>query len=208
MWWLFFSDSDRSGFDFGLKCFLTSSDGSKLESPQHLKQELSKLKKLSKQCSKKKKGSSGQKKAYIKLTRLYRDIENKRRDFAFKSTLELVRKYDVLVFEDLNISGMKKLWGRKVSDIAFASWLNTLQYRCLQFNKRLIKVDRYFPSSKTCFECGEINKDLLLSDREWICPVCGAKLDRDLNAAKNLERAGASSLGLGGVSLGKPSILC
>jgi putative transposase len=191
--------ANRCGFDFGLKTFLTCSDGNRIESPLYLKQNIKKLKKKAKRLSRKQKGSNNRQRAKLDLARLHKKISNQRRDFLMKLSLNLVKEYDELYFEDLNIKGMQKLWGRKVSDLGFSNFLNLLEYRCLEYGKQLIKVDRWFPSSKKCSGCGYINKDLALSDRSWICPGCGANHERDLNASINIYEAGSSASGVGQV---------
>lgn len=195
-----FKTANRCGFDFGLKTFLTCSDKNIIESPLYLRQNIKKLKKKSKQLSKKKKGSNNRKKARFDLARLHKKVSNQRRDFFMKLSLDLVKKYDELYFEDLNIKSMQRLWGSKVSDLGFFSFLTILEYRCLDFDKVFRKIDRWYPSSKRCFCCGYINKDLKLTDRSWICPSCRTNHDRDFNASKNIYEAGASASGVDQVS--------
>jgi len=191
----------RCGFDFGLKTFLTCSGGTKIESPLYLHKSLKELKKKSKQLSSKQKGSNNRKRAKLDLARLHKKIHNQRRDFLMKLSLNLVRKYDELYFEDLNLKGMQKLWGRKVSDLSFSDFINFLEYRCSEYDKKLIKIDRWFPSSKKCSVCGYINNELKLSDRSWICPDCFTNHDRDLNASINIYEAGSSASGVDQISL-------
>ncbi len=189
-----------AGFDYGLKTFLTVSDETLIESPLFFNQARSKLKAASRNLSSKQKGSNNWYKAKDKLNRVHEDISNKRRDWFWKLAHKLTDKYDVLIFEDLNLDGMKRLWGRKVSDLSFASFLEILQAVAVIKGKVVHFVDRYYPSSKTCSHCGHINKELSLKDRFWDCPSCKTRdIPRDLNAAVNLQRLGASSLGLGDV---------
>jgi len=117
-----------AGFDFGLKAFLTCSDGSKIESPQFLKQSLSVLRKASQQHSKKLKGSANREKARKHLVRCYEDVTNKRSDWFWKLAHDLTNRFDVLCFEDLNLKGMQRLWGRKVLDLAFGEFLQILEW--------------------------------------------------------------------------------
>ena len=188
------------GFDFGLKTFLTSSDGERIKSPLFLKQSLKEFQKCSKKLSSKVKGSKSRNRARKVLARLHRKVANQRTDFIFKLTKELVEKYDELYFEDLNMKAMQKLWGRKVSDIAFGEFMRVLEYRCLQYGRKLVKIDRFEPSSQLCSECGYRNSGLTLEDREWTCPQCGKVHDRDFNAAKNIFKSGrALSESLGDV---------
>ena len=187
-----------AGFDFGLKTFLTSSDGKKHDSNEYLKAYLKELKRKNRNFSIKSKGSRNKSKARKTLARLHRKIANKRRDSHFKLALALIESYDYLFFEDLNLQGMKKLWGRKVSDYGFSEFLMILEHKACEHGKLLYKIDRFFPSSKMCSRCRYLKQELSLKDRIYECQ-CGNKIDRDLNAAKNILREGASSLGLDGV---------
>jgi len=189
-----FKTGKIAGCDFGLKTFLTTSDSEKIESPQHLKQNLDTLRKRSKSLSKKKKGSRNRHKARLGLARCYRKISNQRRDFHFKTANRLLSEYDELYFEDLNLDGMKRLWGRKVSDLALDSFLKILEHKALETGKHIGYIDRWFPSSKICSRegCGILNMNLQLNDRDWEC-ACGTFHDRDVNAATNILRVGASA---------------
>jgi putative transposase len=189
-----------AGFDYGLKTFLTVSDGTSIESPLFFNQARKKLKTASKNLSSKQKGSRNWYKAKDNLNRVYEDMSNKRKDWFWKLAHDLTNKYDVLIFEDLNLDGMKRLWGRKVSDLSFATFLEILQTVAAIKGKVVHFVDRYYPSSKTCSHCGHVHKELSLKDRFWDCPSCKTKdIPRDWNASVNLLRLGASSLGLGDV---------
>ncbi len=188
-----------AGFDFGLKTFLTASDLKAIKSPLFFNEFRSKLKAASRKLSSKKKGSNNWYKAKDNLNRVHEQISHKRRDWFWKLAHQLTNEYDVLIFEDLNLNGMKKLWGRKVSDLAFSTFLEILETVANAKGKNVHFIDRFYPSSKTCFDCGYHNKELSLKDRSWDCPNCG-EIDRDFNAAKNIQREGASSLGLGDVS--------
>ena len=185
-----------AGFDFGLKTFLTSSDNLSIDSPLFYKQNLNELRKASKQLSSKKRGSKNRKKAKLNLARVYKKITNRRLDYHHKLAKELSETYDYLFFEDLNIEGMKKLWGRKITDLGFSNFIEILNHHCNGRGGNLSFIDRWFPSSKTCSVCGNINKELTLKDRTWKCKNCKTNLDRDLNAAINIKRVGASTLGL------------
>lgn len=184
-----------AGFDFGLKTFLTSSDKEEIESPLYYRQALVDLKRAQRSLSKKVKGSHNWKKAQCTVTRLYQDVVNRRRDFFFKLSHTLTNRYDYLFFEDLNIKGMQALWGRKVNDLAYAEFMKTLSYVASTKKKVVHTIGRFYPSSKTCSFCDHVNKDLKLSDRSWVCSSCGRTHDRDYNAARNIQRVGASTLG-------------
>lgn len=188
-----------AGFDFGLKTFLTLDDGSEIQSPLFFKSALLKTRRLNKMLSSKVKGSGNWNKAKIRLAKHHKDISNKRRHWFYQLSHKLTNKYDALFFEDLNINGMMRMWGRKVSDLGFAEFLKVLNFVATKKGVYVGKVDKWFPSTKTCSECGTSGHNLSLSDRVWACPDCGATHDRDVNAAKNIKREGASSLRLGKV---------
>jgi putative transposase len=181
------------GLDFGLKCFLVTSDGEEIQAPQHLKESLEEVQRLHRNLSRKKRGSTGRRKAKRKLAKTYRRISNQRRDWHFKLARRLLRKYDVVAIEDLNLDGMKRLWGRKVSDLSYHSFVKILEHVANKERKEVRQVDRYLPSSQLCNGCGSKNSKLTLTDRDWVCVECGCVHDRDVNAATNvLERAFSS----------------
>lgn len=182
------------GIDFGLKNFITLSNGEKINSPEYLKKSLRKLRRLSKNFSRKKTNSNNKEKARIKLAKCYEKISNQRKYFNDCLSKRLLDNYDFIFIEDLNIQSMKKLWGRKVSDIAWSQFVNMLTYKALERNKFILKVDRFFPSSKLCHNCGYKNEALSLNDRKWICPVCGKIHDRDINASINILQEGLRKL--------------
>ena len=185
------------GIDFGMKTFLTLSDGTRYEAPLFYTQGLPKLRKASREFSTKTKGSNREMKAYLYFYRTHKKVKNKRHDYFHKLARKLTKKYNVICIEDLNIAAMKKIWGRKISDLAFSEFVAILKHHCNKSGTTLVVIDRYFPSSKQCYDCLVINENLSLNDREWTCGNCHATHDRDLNAAKNIARAGASALGLG-----------
>ena len=220
-----FETGKIAGFDFGLKTFLTlwvrefaidgnrqdgnsltCSDGSSIESPQFFKQSLNAIKKASRQHSKKLKGSKRRERARKNLVRKYEDISNTRRDWFWKLAHELTNRFDVLCFETLNLKGMQRLWGRKISDLAFGEFLQILEWVALKLGKQVVFVDQWFPSSKTCHHCGHVLESLDLSVREWRCPSCQMVNGRDENAAKNICAVGASTAGLGDVRRAMPAI--
>ncbi|MFW6173267.1 MAG: RNA-guided endonuclease InsQ/TnpB family protein [Elusimicrobiota bacterium] len=182
-----------AGFDFGLKTFLVNNYAEEIKSPLFLEQSLNELKITQRQLSSKKKGSKNKEKARLRVARLHRRIVNQRRDWHYKLANTIVNKFDEVYFESLNIEAMKRLWGRKVSDLGFSSFLNILEYKCVQNNVKFIKIGRFEATSKICNSCGYKNTDLELSDREWVCPSCGEIHDRDVNAAKNIYAVGAST---------------
>ena len=183
------------GIDFGLKQFLTLSDDTKIDAPLFHLKNLSKLKKLNRNLSKKKKGSNNRKIAKKQLAKLHIKIANQRKDYFHKLANELAFKYDNIFIEDLNIKAMQMLWGRKISDLAFSEFVTILLYKA-----NVHKIDRFYPSSKTCSSCNEINQNINndlknLNDRIFSCK-CGLEIDRDLNASINIYRVGMSTLRL------------
>jgi putative transposase len=194
-----FETSRIAGFDFGLKTFLTCSDGSTIESPQFLKQSLNAIKKASRNHSKKQKGSSNRERARLNLVRKHEDVVNRRSDWFWKLAHELTDKFDVLCFETLNLKGMQRLWGRKISDLAFGDFIQILEWVATKKDKQVVFIDQWYPSSKTCSNCGHVLKELDLNTREWCCPSCQNANGRDENAAKNICAVGASTAKLGDV---------
>lgn len=188
-----------AGFDFGLKTFLVASDGKQIEMPLFYRQSQRKLAQAQRRVSSKKRGSNNRKKAAANLARVHKKIADQRRDWQFKKARELSEIYDFMFFEDLNLVGMKALWGRKVSDLGFWSFIQTLGHMASKLGSQVGMVDRYFPSTQLCSSCGTLNSDLKdLRIRNWSCD-CGATHDRDHNAAVNILLEGASSNGLGDV---------
>ena len=182
------------GYDFGLKHFLTADDGSAIDSPEWYKASLKELRQAHRALSRCQKGSNNRRKALLHLNRVYERISNKRRDWFFKLVKRLVGENAVICLEDLNLDGMKRLWGRKVSDYAFAEFVGILEYAASQAGTTVVKIDRWAPSSKVCHICGGRNDSLSLDTREWDCPQCGAHLDRDVNAAINIKNIGSAML--------------
>lgn len=190
------------GFDFGLKTYLTCSDNTTIQSPLFLKQHQKQLSKLNRSLSKKQKGSNNRRKAKQRLAVCHRTIKHKREDFQWKLAHELCQKAKFIAIEDLNVAAMKRLWGKKVSDLAFSEFINKLQYVATKYGTVVHKIDRFFPSSKLC-TCGHINDKLTLADRSWTCNVCETTHDRDLLAANNILSEGIRSYS----SISKTAIL-
>ncbi len=178
------------GFDFSLPKFLIGSDGSEYNSPLFYYNHQNKIKRLNKQLSRKNKGSKNRQKAKNNLAKVHRDLTFKREHHHWQLAHDLCRKYDFIAIEDLNIEGMKKLWGKKVSDLSFSSFVLKLEYVSIKYNTIIQKIDRWYASSKTCGDCGTKNTKLKLSDREWVCESCGSVHDRDFNAACRIEEEG------------------
>jgi putative transposase len=201
-----FEPSRIAGFDFGLKTFLTCSDGSKIESPQFLKRSLHAIKQASREHSKKQKGSSNRERARKNLVRQHEKVVNRRTDWFWKLAHSLTERFDLLCFETLNLKGMQRLWGRKISDLALANFLEILEWVALKRGKEVVFIDRWYPSSKTCSHCGHVLDSLDLSVRSWRCPSCQVVNGRDENAARNIKAVGASTVKLGDVRQAVPAV--
>ena len=181
---------NEAGADFGMKTFLTLSDGVKIESPLFYKQSLNAIRSAHKALSRKKLFSHAWYRAKRHLARVYKKITNRRRDWFFKLALRLVRRYDTIAIETLNLEGMKKLWGRKVSDLALGEFVLILQWTCAKYGKTLAKAGQWQPTTKVCYVCQHKNNNLSLEDREWTCPSCSTPHDRDVNAANVILQVG------------------
>ncbi len=182
-----------AGFDFGLKRYLTGHNGHDIESPLFFKRSLNAIKRASRSHSRKRKGSKNWQRARLDLARRHRKVANQREDFHWKLAHLLTDAYDEIRLEDLNLQGMKSLWGRKVSDLGFADFVAKLKYIASKKGVKLVFIDKWYPSSKTCSACGAVNETLNLRDRSWECQDCGTTHDRDRNAAMNIYRVGAST---------------
>jgi putative transposase len=184
------TSSKTVGLDFGLKNFLTSNTGEITKCPEFFKKDLAAIRRASRRLSKKQKGSNNRLKARLNLARHHKKVFNKRLDFHHKLARGLALTHKEIYIEDLTLKGMQKLWGRKISDLGFYSFTRILEHHCQKAGSKLIKIDRFYPSSKTCSTCEHVLKELGLKERSWICPSCGADHDRDVNAAKNILRTG------------------
>lgn len=178
------------GCDFGLKTFLTLSDGTEMHSPLFYEQMSKKLRKANQRLSKAKKGSNNRKRRRLELARLYQKLSDQRTDHHWKLAQQLCAQHKFLSFETLNLAGMKKLFGKKVSDLSFGNFLTILKQVALKYGTVIHNIDRWYPSSKTCSTCDHVNKELTLKDRIWTCNNCGTTHKRDHNAGTNILRQG------------------
>ncbi|MEH2195809.1 MAG: RNA-guided endonuclease TnpB family protein [Nostoc sp.] len=187
------SKVDKSiGLDVGITSLIATSDGDKIANPKHFKRLRKKLRQVQKSLSGKQKGSNNRCVARRKVAKVHSRIADSRKDFLHKLTTQLVRENQTIVVEDLAVKNMLKLpiLAQNISDASWGELIRQLSYKCQWYGRELVKIDRWFPSSKRCGNCGHIVDKLPLSVREWDCPKCGAHHDRDINASKNILAAG------------------
>ena len=190
------------GVDMGLKDLLITSEGETFKNNRYTKRYERKLAKAQRYLSRKKKGSRGFENQKLKVARLHEKIANSRADYLHKCSISLVRRYDTICIEDLNVKGMEKnhRLAKSITDASWGIFVSMLTYKAEWNGKKVVKIDRYFPSSQTCNVCGYVNKHTKdLSVREWECPVCHTHHDRDVNAAINILRFGLNHTSAGAV---------
>lgn len=185
--------TDRSiGLDVGISSLIATSNGDKIANPKHFKSLRAKLRRVQKSLSRKQKGSNNRHKYQCGVAKVYAKITDSRKDFLHKLTTQLVRENQTIVVEDLAIKNMVKnhKLALHISDASWGEIIRQLAYKCEWYGRQLIKIDRWFPSSKRCGNCGYIVDKMPLNVREWDCPKCGINHDRDINASKNILAAG------------------
>jgi putative transposase len=188
--------NSKVGIDTGIKELAILSDGTTYENIKSLKSNLKKLKYEQRQLLKKVKGSSSRNKQKEKLAAVHEKITNVRKDYLHKVSTEIVKNHDIISVEDLAVKNIMKnhKLAQAMSDVSLGLFYSMLEYKCEWNDKQFVKIDRFFPSSKMCSKCDWINQDLTLKDREWTCPSCGEKHDRDFNASKNILKQGLKIL--------------
>ena len=190
------------GLDMGLKELLITSDGETFKNNRYTRKYEYKLAKAQQHLSRKKKGSRGFENQRLKVARLYEKISNSRSDYLNKCSISLVLRYDTICIEDLNVDGMVKNHhlSKSITDASWGKFVTMLIYKSEWNSKKIVKIDRYFPSSQTCNVCGYVNKDIKdLSVREWDCPNCHTHHDRDVNASINILKIGLNNTSAGTV---------
>ena len=187
------------GIDVGIKDVCVTSDEFRSGSAQNLRKYEMELTKRQRQLSKKVKGSKNRAKAKLKVAKVHAKISDSRSDFNSKLTTKLICENQAIAVESLNVKGMMKnhKLAKSIMDSSWGDFFRKLKYKAEWYGRELLEIDRWFPSSKRCNQCGYINNGLKLSDRKWKCPSCKCVLDRDINAAKNILTVGLAGLAFG-----------
>ena len=180
------------GIDLGIKEMAVCSNRERVANPKFLERVEKHQKYLNRQVSKKKKGSNRRRRARMRLSRHFEKVASRRRDYIHKFTKRIIGENQAVCVEDLNVRGMESNHhlAKSIGSVAFGEIVRQLEYKCGWYGRGFVKVGRWYPSSKTCNHCGHINRGLTLKDREWICDKCGEQIDRDYNAALNIEAEG------------------
>lgn len=180
------------GIDLGVKDFAVTSDGVRVANPHHLRRKAANLARYQRRMAHKQRGSANRAKAKVKVAATHRKVRNARRDFLHRVSTRLIRANDMIVIEDLAVRNMvrNRRLAKAISDCGWGEFRRQLEYKAERAGRTLIVIDRWYPSSKTCSSCGYLLAKLSLRTRRWTCPSCGARHDRDVNAAKNILAAG------------------
>ena len=194
------STGEIIGVDLGIKSLLIDSNGTEIKNERFLKKALKKIKYEQRQLSKKKKGSNSRNKQRKVLAKQYQKVTDQRNNYLHQVSTKLINDNQVIVLEDLAVKNMVKnhKLAQAISDVSWGSLVSMLKYKAMWYNRQVIQIDRFYPSSKTCSNCYHLMSSMDLSIREWVCPSCGTHHDRDVNAAKNILRQGLNIMsGLG-----------
>lgn len=180
------------GIDLGISDFAVTSDGERIANPRHLERKAANLARYQRRMARAQNGSANRAKAAAKVARAHRKVRAARADFLHRVSARLVRDHDLLVIENLNVGAMtgNRRLAKAISDCGWGTFRRLLAYKAQRAGRRLVVIDRWYPSSKTCSSCGHLLATLSLGTRTWMCPSCGARHDRDHNAAKNILAAG------------------
>ena len=190
------------GIDLGIHDLIVCSDGQRVESPKYFRKSEQKLAKRQREFARTQKGSNGHEKARLKVARCHQKIKNQRNDFLQKLSTKLIRENQAICLEDLSVQGMERnhKLAKSVTDASFARFVSMLEYKAEWYGRKVIKIDRFYPSTQLCNGCGYKNESIKglrgLKFREWTCPECGEVHDRDLNAARNILKEGIRVLNL------------
>ncbi len=189
------------GIDLGLKSFLITSDGESISNPKYSARYEKKLAKLQRKHAKKKKGSKNRNKARVKVARLHAKIADTRRDFQHQLSTRIVHENQVMCVESLAVKNMLKnhCLAKAIADVGWSEFVRQLEYKAAWYGRTVVRIDRFYPSSKTCYCCGWVKEDLTLDDRVFVCEDCGNVTDRDYNAACNVLTVGQTVLACGGI---------
>jgi putative transposase len=186
------STGGQVGVDLGVTDFVVLSTGEKIPNPRHLECKARNLARYQRRMARKQRGSANRAKAKAKVARAHTKVRDARADFLHRTSTRLVRDNDLIVIEDLNVTGMvrNRSLARAISDCGWGEFRRQMEYKTAKYGRTLVVIDRWYPSSKTCSACGHLLAQLSLSTRTWQCPSCGTRHDRDVNAAKNILAAG------------------
>src|SRR5271157_198473 len=186
------ASSKSVGADLGLKSFVILSTGETVGNPKFFAKDEKKLAKAQRRHAKKRKGSKNRNKARLKVAKIHAQIADRRSDFLHKLSTRLIRENQTICVESLAVKNMVKnhCLAKAISDVGWSEFVSQLEYKAEWYGRTLVKIDRFYPSSKRCFDCGHILDSLTLDIRQWTCPECGVIHDRDINAAKNILAAG------------------